>query len=783
MVGRRIHPFVLTLFLLPVSVSPGYAQIPGVTEAIIGGIVGASVTAASTSPARKSAAWAQDMYTSFLCLQFKKGVGRKLEQRGYPVTAKTVNWVGQSLYIDSPRPIKAVWMPPQADPIETRVFRAGGGAYRAVLNNRKDLFSKHAGRWEVKILTESGQEVDQQHFYVGLADVDKESKPIDEMKEQLDLSKKDAVIIFTKREVVVDDHYGSLTRLTKRIKLLTDKGKELVEVYIPFISGVETIYVNYAYTIKSSGEVVDATEYGIQNFAQSYPDYTAFRFFSMTLPSLQKGSILEYQILIASPHPKAEGMFLDHYTPRYLLPQIKSSYILNVLNTMNVKYLQLNTKVDVKEKPLGEDRTVYEFTSAEHAGIDVEPAMPSPREVLGEVVISTVSSWDDIAQWWMNLIKDKFEVTPEIQAYVDDLLKGATNNKEKIRRIYTDVSKNNRYVGLDFGSSVYEPADAASVFKNKYGDCKDQSMLLLAMLKAAGISAHTALASSGFGLRVQKDIPTLNEFNHVIVVAEDTDQKYFLDPTLKTYSLGVLPPWLENRYLLHIKDNKAFFEFVPLSGYKTNQTISDIDLNLDENLNVKGSMNVQWTGQKNGDIRWYLYQLESDKQKEEFVDAVLKGVYPYALRDSYELQFEDDFDKPFSLTINFHMDNWLLEAGGGNYLLHMFGGSIQVPDFVAKNRVFPVLLNSTDLQTVRIKLKIPGRFDVEIPPPFDLPRNDYLGNRVHYTYKDQLLQLEQEIFNLKVDVPLDQIDSLRADWEKISQFNRKGVLLKPKNKW
>jgi hypothetical protein len=775
----------LILSAVNMHISPAYAQIPGLTEAIIGGIVGTSVAARSASgPVKKGVAWSQDIYVSYFSDHLKKNsraVPSEGDRRGFPVSAKTIHWVGESMYLDSPRPIKAVWVSPDGDSTVTKVTRFSGGTFRATLVNKKDLFSAHQGRWQIRILTASGQEVDRQNFYIGHADVDEESESVKNMREQLNLSKEDAVVVFSKREVIVQQQYGSLERLTKRIMILSDKGKEFAEVFIPVVQDVDHVTINYAYTIKPDGQVVDAREYGIQTFAKSYPDYSVFKFFSMTMPSLQKGSIVEYQILISSPIAKTDGMFFDSYSPRYRLPVIQSSYLLNVPKDMHLNYLQLNTKVDIKETSQGEDRKVYEFSSGPHASIEIEPFMPSPREVLGQVIITTAASWDDIARWWVNRIINKSKVTPDIQVYVDELIKGAVDTKEKIHRIYADVTKSIRYVGLDFGASIYDPADAASVFKNKYGDCKDQSMLLLAMLKAAGIDAHTALVSSGFGIQVQKDIPNVNEFNHVIVVAQDGDQKYFLDPTLKKYAFGTLPPWLENRYLLHIKDNQASFEFLPLSGHQINQTVTSIDLNFDDHLNVRGTAKIQWNGQENGDIRQYLYLLESNKQKEEFVDAVLKGVYSYAFRDSYEFKFEEDVDSPLVLQIAFHMDNWLLDAGGGNSLLQMYGGDVKVPDFVAKNRVFPVRLNSMDKQSMRITVKIPDRFDVEVPEPFALS-NEYISNHVQYTYKDHLLQLDQELYNLKVDVPLDQIDSLRAAWEKISQANRKGVLLKPKKK-
>lgn len=782
MIMKKSFLLAYVLFFLNFSIIPSQAQIPGLTEGLIAGMAAAAAANSKPNKPVRGIGWSQDIYTSHMCLSLKKssgGVTVKNEQRGFSVSTKKIIWVGESQFVSSPRPLKAVWTSPDGKTRETPVVRYYKEVYKADLFNKKDLLSANEGRWQVSILTDRGQEVDRQDFYVGHADVQKESQPVKDAPGALNLSQEDAVIISSKREVVVYDQFGSLERLTQRAMVLTDKGKELVEISLPYVDGVDDITVNYAYTIKPDGKVVDATEYGSQTFAKSFPDYTAFKFFSMTMPSLEKGSIIEFQLLISSPRPKVEGIFCDTYSPRGVLPVLESSYVLNIPEEVNLQYALLNINVDVKKFDQGVGRKVYKFLASPGPSIKIEPSMPPRREVAGEVIITTAKSWDDIAGWWHNLIKDKSSVTPDIQAHVDQLVKGTASNKEKIRKIFADVTDNIRYVGYNFGYTVYEPADAAFVFKNKYGDCKDQTILLLAMLKAAGIKAHTALALSGLGLRTQKETPTVGEFNHVIAVAQDENAEYFLDPTLKKYPFGVLPPWLENRYLMHVKEGVASFELLPLTQSQVNTTTTDINFEFDKDLNIIGNMKIEWRGQSNGNMRQYLYNLESEKQRDQFVDNALKGIYSYASRDSYQFNTDDSVDVPIVLQIKFHMDHWLLDAGGGNYLLHMYGGEVEVPDFLGKNRMYPVRIDSLTKQILRVVVRIPDNFDVDLPAPFNLS-DSYVGNYVRYTYKDHLLQLEQELDYPKTDIPLDQINSARKTWESISQANRKGVLLKPR---
>ena len=59
--------------------------------------------------------------------------------------------------------------------------------------------------------------------------------------------------------------------------------------------------------------------------------------------------------------------------------------------------------------------------------------------------------------------------------------------------IHEFVAKDIRYVAIEYGDSGYEPHHAKEVFVNRYGDCKDQAILLITMLKEAGIEAYPVL--------------------------------------------------------------------------------------------------------------------------------------------------------------------------------------------------------------------------------------------------------------------------------------------------
>jgi len=68
--------------------------------------------------------------------------------------------------------------------------------------------------------------------------------------------------------------------------------------------------------------------------------------------------------------------------------------------------------------------------------------------------------------------------------------------EDKIKAIYYYVTSEIRYVGLEFGIGGIMPHSAPSIFREKYGDCKDKAILLITMLQEAGIEAYYTLVNT-----------------------------------------------------------------------------------------------------------------------------------------------------------------------------------------------------------------------------------------------------------------------------------------------
>lgn len=88
-----------------------------------------------------------------------------------------------------------------------------------------------------------------------------------------------------------------------------------------------------------------------------------------------------------------------------------------------------------------------------------------------------------------------------------------------------------RYFDLAMGEAGYIPASAAVTWARKYGDCKDKTVTLLALLDGLGIEAEPVLVSAAMSDGLDQRLPALGVFDHVIVKARIDGADYWLDGT------------------------------------------------------------------------------------------------------------------------------------------------------------------------------------------------------------------------------------------------------------
>lgn len=179
---------------------------------------------------------------------------------------------------------------------------------------------------------------------------------------------------------------------------------------------------------------------------------------------------------------------------------------------------------------------------------DREHHMPSYSDLSPFFVASTLSSYEELAGLYNKFAAGKDAVTPEIRALADKVAAGKTGRKAA-RALYDWVTHHIRYVFVSLNAeSNWIPHDAATVLKNGFGDCKDHTVLLQALLSAEGIASEPVLVSWSKDRR-DWPIASAQAFNHMIIYLPEYD--LYANPTDEMAPFGVLDSDLRDKLVLH----------------------------------------------------------------------------------------------------------------------------------------------------------------------------------------------------------------------------------------
>ena len=190
-------------------------------------------------------------------------------------------------------------------------------------------------------------------------------------------------------------------------------------------------------------------------------------------------------------------------------------------------HLRMEDEFPNGQPPEGQRVTAFEMSDLPR--VHTEDDQPGNTDVYDYILASNKETYDEIAAWWWELIEEQLVVDDAIRDKVVELTQGLDEDSEKLEAIYEYVVRNTRYLHLGLGIHGWKPYRTSTVFRNRYGDCKDKAALLKVMLDEAGIDAEMVLVRTR-RLGAVDDYPAnMHVFNHAVTYVPSMD--LFMDPT------------------------------------------------------------------------------------------------------------------------------------------------------------------------------------------------------------------------------------------------------------
>jgi len=316
---------------------------------------------------------------------------------------------------------------------------------------------------------------------------------------------------------------------------------------------------------------------------------------------------------------------------------------------------------------------------------------------------STASGWDELASRYSEIV-DKQIQSADVQSLVEGTDRSATV-LAIAARLATELHRNVRYTGVEFGQAAVVPAMPSEVRQRGFGDCKDKSALLVAMLRAVGLKANLALLFSGYGADVDSNLPGLDLFDHAIVYV-DGPQPLWIDATANNVRVGILPTQDQGRLALIARGGATDLVRIP----------EQTDM-LDRREYAVRFKDFGWGSitermESNGPSEAYFRRAyAASNNAKNALERYVKSAYVAKRLGAYELSGKDDLSQPVRVTVE----------------------AVETPQVVTGTDSASVLLGATlALDSLPYELRAPIRVkDAKEPEP--VRTNDFLFEQAGVT--------------------------------------------------
>ncbi|MCM8824300.1 MAG: DUF3857 domain-containing protein [Candidatus Omnitrophica bacterium] len=594
------------------------------------------------------------------------------------------------------------------------------------------------------------------------------------------MSDEAGIIYFVDEEIEITEQNTSVSTLHIVEQVLKERGKDLAEVEIGYDSTYERVELEFARTVTPDGRVIYAGKESMRDVSKylNFPLYSNARAFIISMPSVEVGSFIEYKLKIYSSKliNKDDFSFIYKLRENYPIFNAKFKIVLPKDRDIRIKFFNEDYAKEYNLNPcvkIDKDKKIYSWDFNKITPIIPENNMPNLSYVNPAILISSFNSWDEIYQWWWLLCKDKFSLDKNAIEFVNNLVKDLDNEYDKAKRIYEFCAKEIRYVAVEYGESGHEPHYAWEVFLNRYGDCKDQAILLVAMLRTAGLKAYPVLIPTEDTYPIDLNFPSVN-FNHAIACVDINDKLIFMDPTAETVSFSKLPFSDQDRDVLVFEDES--WQIIRTPQSKDNEFIYEMYISIDEEENANVSRTVTTNGVFSAIHRAYLKYTHPSRILEDIQKRMVE-ISSFSRLVNYKILNVDDFEKSPILNYQFFTEKFLNPAGELRIIPVIDEIHID-PNLVGKEkRDFSIDFATIYTKKATIKIELPPNLTIKYLPNNVNVDNRWFGFETIYTGSDKELVVNQKFeVNSRFVYPQDY-QEFKRELERVIYFLRSEVIL------
>ena len=622
-----------------------------------------------------------------------------------------------------------------------------------------------------------------------------------------------AAVVLNRDEEDRDDLH--VVKRYERIKILSEKGKDLANVELKFASVLSTDWFETGdekqitdiegRTIQPDGKIIPFTgKPYLKVIAKANGAKFQARVF--TLPDVEVGSIIEYRYAVRiadhwfePPDWIIQGdLFVKqaHYIwyPTTQELQTSSGARINSISWFPILpdgvSVQAHQAMGIGRN--GETGSAYEVQVKDVPPFPQEEYMPPVSAFSYRVLFnfteyhSSEEFWKGEGKEWSKRIKSFVEKDDsELRDITGKVTQGATSPEDKLHKIYAAVEglENTDFTrqhgeNEDKAAGMHRVNSAAEVYKHGRGSSDQLTELFIGMVNASGMRAYAmAVPDRSHSLFVPRWL-SLRQLDDLVAVVNVDGKDVFFDPGARFTPYGHLA-W-QHTFVQGLRqvDGGTAISMTLGDGYASNRTTRVANLTMDERGEIHGKIDLGFIGSPA--VEWRQRALRGD---DESLKRSLREELEHLLPKSVDVKVQtiqnlDDYEKP--LMVSYQVNGAVGTPTGKRLMVpaDLFASGMPAK-FSHEKREMAVYFPYAETVQDALRITLPANLSIEaVPTNAKTPLSDIAMHNLTVQADAHSFTTRRQMLMGTFAVNLKEYGSLRSFYSTLQAKDNEAVVLK-----
>jgi hypothetical protein len=592
-----------------------------------------------------------------------------------------------------------------------------------------------------------------------------------------------AVVLYNYGEFLGSYKMISFLRHT-RIKILKKEGLDQADFVIPVLKHQRVAELKASTFNIQNDTIIESKLERDSKFNQEV--ITGLRFIKIAMPDVKEGSIVELSYTISSgglvnwefqdriPVRHSEyKVFIPHFVEFNVSTQ---GYIAPTLYTKNSGFFGDG------------EGTKYHWIFQDVPAFKPEPYISSYKNYITKVnfelsaiknkgwnQVDILTTWDDVREIYLReqFVDKNVSNSAFLENLSTEIALSCKDKSELIRSIYYYVKREMEWNGRN---GIIANGSLKKAFEKKLGNAAEVNLILLALLKYAGIEADPVLISTRDNGFAKTQVPSLNQYDKMVVWVELDNKFVLLDATDKYLTIDFLPEQCLNGIGNGYRAGMSSWQWILIANSSKTKTEIKANFTIGHDGAAIGNIHLLKNGYEARNVR----EVVATKKHKEYLETIFDDKSIEILHQSIDnadtlLDHTNEFYKFSTL-------NYCHVAGDAIYFNPILASRIIESPFKVEARTYPVDFGFPKEVTYSATITIPDGYVVdEMPKPILRVLNDnggkfmlncvQNGNEINFITKYNL----NRAFYSQLEYP-----DLREFYNQLVAMQSKQIVLKKK---